>query len=210
MADQDRSFDAAPVRDPGRDFGHGRDRGERIESEATVFWYTIDDLITVVPSTLSPNGQRYANDGDSQEGWGIELGASWALSSVVAFRGNYAYQSTIGNAAADNSNRRFSPKHQIFAELNWRFAPQWQVNLNLTSVHDRQRATSDLRPDPDDYTLVGVTVRRKALFDKIDLSITANNLFDEDAVDASSSANTVPGDLPLKGRNVYAQITLRF
>jgi iron complex outermembrane receptor protein len=98
----------------------------------------------------------------------------------------------------------------VYLEADWRFLPHWHLNTSLKSVLDRERAAGDPRPKIDDFALVNVTLRRLNIGHHLDLSFSVRNLLDADAREPSRSFQTLPGDLPLAGRNVYAEIIYHF
>lgn len=184
-------------------------RASALTTGLTFFWYREDDLIELVPQSQSPNGQAYDNRGE-QEGWGLELEASRTFTPNIRLQGNYAFQNLIGNDRDDDANIRFAPQHQFFIALDWHFAPDWRAGMNLITILDRTRATSDTRRDPDDYTLANLTIGRKNIAHNADVSLSIRNLSDENARIPSASATTIPDDIPLPGRNLYGQIMYRF
>ena len=81
---------------------------------------------------------------------------------------------------------------------------RWHLDGRLNWVGGRDRQEGVPRSDMDDYVLVGITVRRTDIIDCLDLSVSINNLFDSDAREPSLAPLSVPGDIPLPDRNVYA------
>ncbi len=184
-------------------------RTPRLRSEATAFWYEIDDLVQQVESDLSPIGLEFVNLG-GQEGAGVELSVEWDVTTSFNVKGAYTFQERLDDESDDNANIRFAPKHKIYIEGNWEVAPDWNFNANVLGVYERERRASDPRAGIDDYTLFSITLERQNIGKNMDISLSVRNLFDEDARDPSQSETTIPFDIPLQGRNVYGQVRVRF
>ncbi|MCP4598383.1 TonB-dependent receptor, partial [Neptuniibacter sp.] len=60
----------------------------------------------------------------------------------------------------------------------------------------------------DDYTLVNLSLRREEIAPNLDITLSALNLFDEDAYEPSNGV--IPDDYPLEGRSVWLQLSYRF
>ena len=77
---------------------------------------------------------------------------------------------------------------------------------------DRNRMFGDSRPEIDDYIIVDVSVR-KQLTRSVEVGLTVNNAFDEDASGPSPNSAPmpfIPNDLPLSGRTVLGEIRYNF
>ena len=182
-------------------------RATRWRSNLSFFGYSIEDLIELVPDPASPNGLGFINGG-SQDGYGLEWELGFDITPKLGLSGSYAYQdATVDD---NNVNVRFAPKHQVYAEANWRFAPQWNLNLNVKSILDRERPAGDPRPPADDYSLLNLTLRREAIGKHLDVAFSVRNLLDEDAREPSDSPAGIPFDIPLAGRNFYGELRFRF
>ncbi|MGH8604714.1 MAG: TonB-dependent receptor domain-containing protein, partial [Gammaproteobacteria bacterium] len=163
--------------------------------------------IELLPNPASPNGLGFVNGGN-QSGYGFEWEFGVDITSNIGLRWNYAYQ----NASVDeeNVNIRFAPTHQVYAEANWQFAPDWKLNVNVNSVLDRNRPTTDPRPPVEDYSIVNITLRSEDIVKQLDLAFSARNLFDEDAREPSDSLTSIPFDIPLPGRSFYGELRFQF
>jgi iron complex outermembrane receptor protein len=180
----------------------------RAQANATLFWYRTHDTVVQVPSTsTSPNGQAFENGG-SQEGYGGELDGEWEPLPKLRLIGRYSYQDVL--SAPENINLRFAPRHQVYAEANWRFAPHWNLNLNVKSVFGRERQADDPRSPVDDYSIVTLGVRRESPARHLEVAVYARNLLDEDAREPSDSPTSLPFDIPLPGREIYGEVRMRF
>ncbi len=182
-------------------------RAIRYRTDLNFFWYTIHDLIELVANPASRNGLAFINGGD-QRGYGLEWEFGVDITPNVGLRWNYAYQ----NASVDdeNVNIRFAATHQVYGEANWRFAPQWNLNVNVKSILDRDRPETDPRPPVENYSIVNLTLRRQNIVKQLDLAFSARNLLDEDAREPSDSPASIPFDIPLPGRSFYGELRYRF
>ncbi|MGH8652992.1 MAG: TonB-dependent receptor plug domain-containing protein [Gammaproteobacteria bacterium] len=105
-------------------------RAAPFRSNLNFFWYRLDDIIELVSNRAS-NGLGFANNG-AQEGYGLEWGFDWAITPTFNLRGNYGYQKPLDGG--ENVNLRFAPRHQVYDEADWRFAPEWALNASVKSI----------------------------------------------------------------------------
>ena len=87
------------------------------------------------------------------------------------------------------------------------------MNVQANWVMDRNRASGDPRSDIDNYALVDLTLRRKSLWNNIDVALIVKNVFDEDAREPTQNSDFGPliyDDLPLAGQTVMGEIRYRF
>jgi outer membrane receptor for ferrienterochelin and colicins len=176
-------------------------------TDLSFFWYTIDDLIELVANPMSPNGLGFVNGGD-QSGYGLEWEFGVDITPNLGLRWNYAYQNA--SVDDDNVNIRFAPTHQVYAEANWRFAPEWNLNVNVNAVLDRDRPATDPRPPVDDYSIVNLILRRENIVKQLDVAFSARNLLDEDAREPSDSPTSIPFDIPTPGQSFYGELRFQF
>jgi outer membrane cobalamin receptor len=167
------------------------------------FHYWWDDIIRFVPD-LGGASSTAQNEGE-QTGFGLELEAEWEPIRSIRLLGNYAFQkSTDQTTDADAGN---APHHQLYARAQWEFYPYWHLTPQINWIIDRARPAGDPRPTLEDYAIVDVTLRRKAIFDHLEVALKVQNLFDVDAREPSPSPGTfLPNDLPLAGRSLFAEI----
>lgn len=170
-----------------------------------LFVFKIKDLIDYVPEegTTTPKTAQNANQ---QDGSGFELEVDWYVADTLRIRGNYAYQH-----ARDSDTDEVVPDvpgQKIWADADWRFLPQWSANLQYLWVADRHRAAGDDRQRIKDYDLVNITVRRKNILKRMDLSLALRNAFDKDAREPGPT--TVPDDYPLEGRSGWVELGYTF
>jgi iron complex outermembrane receptor protein len=188
-----------------------------------VYYYQIDDLIQFIPleaggaggyADLAESGARRANNTGGQTGYGFELEAEWRMTSSLSLKTYYAWQ----RARFDESDKDVpnAPQHQLFADLRWNFAYDWELSGQAKWVADRKREAGDPRDPIGDYTLTSLVLRRTNIINHLDISLVVNNVFDVDAYEPSPGeaaipgGSLVPGDFPLAGRAVYGKIGYQF
>ncbi len=167
------------------------------------FHYWWNDIIRYVPDL--DGASSTAQNAGKQTGLGLELEAEWQPIRTLRLIGNYAFQkSTDESTDADAGN---APQHQLYALAEWEFYPHWLITPQVNWIIDRARPPGDSRPELDDYALVDLTIRRKAIFDHLEIAFNVRNLFDEDAREPSPAPGTfLPNDLPLAGRTLFAEV----
>ncbi|TNF07523.1 MAG: TonB-dependent receptor [Gammaproteobacteria bacterium] len=171
------------------------------------FYYEWEDIIQFVPA---PGGSQAQNAGE-QTGNGLEFEARWQATEKLELIGNHAWQkSEDKNLNKDAAN---SPEKQVYIQADWEFLPHWFMNVQANWVMDRNRASGDPRSDIDNYALVDLTLRRKSLWNNIDVALIVKNVFDEDAREPTQNSDFGPliyDDLPLAGQTVMGEIRYRF
>jgi iron complex outermembrane receptor protein len=97
------------------------------------------------------------------------------------------------------------PKQQAYLRTDWAFTPAWNWNVQArwTGAHPPYGSRSQI----DEYTLVDTTLRY-ANRREWEFAASIHNLFDVDAREYSS--NAIPNNLPLPGRNFYAEVRYKF
>ena len=210
----DESFHTHASLAPGYLAQHRRSVDTRVEAvmgefteDLAVFRYRQSDLIQIVPNAASPNNTAYINGGDSG-GWGLEEAVSLRLSDSTKTSLSYAFQHLIGHSSDNNANVRFAPRHIIGWQLNFTPMSLWRSSITVRGVLDRDRPISDPRPAPKDYVRTNFTVARTELFRYLDASFTVENIFNQDAKEASPSPTSLPFDIPLPGRTWFLQLSL--
>lgn len=169
-----------------------------------IFAYEVEDFIELVPDSFG-SGKTFQNIRD-QEGYGFEFEIDWEMTDTLRLRTNLAWQHSEDKDSGDPVPN--TPRLQFFLNPHWNFLPDWSLDAQLNWVGDRKRAKGDSRSDIDDYTLVGLTLRRKNIARHWDLALSARNLFDEDAREPAGSA--VPDDFPMPGRSFYVELRCRY
>jgi iron complex outermembrane receptor protein len=176
-----------------------------------IYVYQIDDLIQFVPEE---GGSQQVQNTGGQSGHGFELEAEWSISDSVFLQAHYALQrSEYDDRGQDVGN---APQHQIYANVNWEFAPDWDVSGQAKWIAGRQRDADDTRDAIDDYTLASLVLRRSNIVNHLDVALVVDNLFAAEAYEPSLAqrgvpeGSLVPGDFPLPGRGIYGKLEYKF
>ena len=85
--------------------------------------------------------------------------------------------------------------------------PNWKWNVQAGWIGKHPLPAGDRRAPMDAYTLVDTTVRYSSRRDW-EFAASIRNLFDADAREYTSSS--LPNNLPLPGRNFYAEMRYKF
>ncbi|PCJ92989.1 MAG: TonB-dependent receptor [Porticoccaceae bacterium] len=177
-----------------------------------MFYYKWKDIIQFVPVGI---GAAEAQNNGEQTGHGVEFEVTWQALRDLELSSNFSWQkSEDKNLDADAA---YSPEKQLYMAANWQPAELWNIHIQANWVMDRNRAAGvdDFRSDVDDYALVDLTIRRKSLWDHVDVALIVRNLFDEDAREPSlaggmGSPVPIEDDLPLAGQQVLGEIRYHF
>jgi outer membrane receptor for ferrienterochelin and colicins len=168
-----------------------------------LFVYQADDLIEFV---AAPAGGKNAQNARDQEGYGFEFEMDWQIADSLQLRANCAFQDSEDQET--DTTVANTPQWQFYINPHWDFWPDWSLDAQWKWIGDRKRALADTRDDVDDYSLVGLTLRRKNILKHWDLAVAGRNLLDEDVREPTSTA--IPGDYPMPGRSVFAEVRLRY
>ncbi len=183
-----------------------------LHSLATVFnlfYYKWEDIIQFVPDPVA--GTATASNAGRQDGYGFELETRWAAHRDIDLHAGLSWQRSenkrTGRRAAN------TPSTQLRLQGNWRVGELYELHGQLRWVADRARESGDPRATIDDYTLVDIGIRRRNLWQAVDMNIIVRNLFNADAREPSPNGLPVPliaDDLPLPGRQVFAEFRYQF
>jgi len=174
-----------------------------IQTALSIFSYQAKDLIESAPLIRVSNAR-------DQEGYGFEWELDWRPTKQLRLQSNFAWQqsedSHSGNDIAD------APGQQFTVNGYWEFRPQWFLNSRVNWVADRQRTSNDSRANIKDYTLVDFTLQRKNIIPNLDLGLSINNIFNEDAREPSlaSPGGVLANDIPLEERNFRIELRYTF
>lgn len=179
----------------------------RWQLSGNVFHYEMRNLIRQID-------RRYENIG-RQNGQGLELEASYRATPRWVLRGNYSLQRSVDKTSdRDAAN---SPKHQLYARSDWRWAEGWSAHAQLNWISERPRVAEDDRDPLKGYETLDLTVRKAKGLHGWDVALSVRNLFDADVREPSpydqSQAQpfvSIPNDYPQAGRSVSLQATYRF
>jgi iron complex outermembrane receptor protein len=185
------------------DYQHSSD----LRMGLNLFRYRMSDIIRFVPDPAPATSATAQNTGE-QTGYGLEWEFSWRASRNVLFYGNYAFQRSEDEST--NTDAGNAPHHQFYLRADWRFRPEWHLTPQVLWIADRERVVGDPRPDPDDYQIVDLTLRRTRIRDHWDAAVSVRNLFDEDAREPSPAPGLILNDLPLPGRSFYVELRYLF
>ncbi len=169
-----------------------------------MFIYKARDLIEQVPDATGTG--KTAQNARDQSGFGSEFEMDWEITDTLRLRANCAFQDSE-NSETDEPVAN-TPRVQFYLNPHWEFMPNWSLDAQLKWIGDRKRAKGDTRSDIADYSLLGVTLRRKNIWHHYDLAIAGRNLLNEDVREPTAAA--VPDDYPMPGRSFYAELRFHF
>ncbi|MBQ0712522.1 MAG: TonB-dependent receptor [Porticoccus sp.] len=176
------------------------------------FYYKWEDIIQFVPVG---GGASEAQNNGEQTGHGVEFETTWQAFRDLELSSNFSWQkSEDRNLDADAAH---SPEKQLYMAANWQPTELWNIHVQANWVMDRNRAAGadDFRSDIDNYALVDLTIRRKSLWDHVDIALLVKNLFDEGAREPSLAGGVgfpvpIEDDLPLAGQTISGEIRYNF
>ena len=182
-------------------------RLERVQTSLALFTYGIRDLIATQADPAVPTGEQYVNAG-SDRGWGGEAGVEWKASEAWQTNLQYSYERHANNYANIGDSQR-APRQLLGATLQWTPAPSWNTYFNALGVADRGRVSSDVRPDPPNYVLCNLALR-KSWPDNLSARVRVSNLFNHQVNDPSDSPVALPDDVPEPGRTWRIELIKQF
>lgn len=170
-----------------------------------LYHYQMRDVIRFVANPDPTSGNTARNAGE-QTGHGLELEFAWNASPDLRISGNYAWQRAIDERY--DSDAGLAPHHQVYLRADWQVSPGWQLGGQVHWVLDRARPQGDARPAIDDYATLDLTLRTDRLAKGWEAALSVRNLFDADVREPTTgaSASNLPGDLPMAGRTLYAEL----
>ena len=159
------------------------------------------DIIRAITVTGLPKKQ-YQNAGDHTI-QGIEVEAQWQAMKALRIVGNFSiHDQKDGELLATQE-----PDQDAYLRIDWSFQPEWNWNLQTNWTGKHPRASSDTRPEVEDYFITDTTVRY-ARSESWEFAASVRNLFDTDA--REYTGRSIPNDLPLPERNYYAEMRYKF
>jgi outer membrane receptor protein involved in Fe transport len=102
-----------------------------------------------------------------------------------------------------------APRQLLGATLQWTPAPSWNTYFNALGVADRGRVSSDVRPDPPNYVLCNLALR-KSWPDNLSARVRVSNLFNRQVNDPTDSPVALPDDVPEPGRTWRIELIKQF
>lgn len=167
-----------------------------------LFAYRAEDLIDLVPDEGSTT--QTTQNTRKQDGYGIELEATWRPGPSFFLRGDAAWQ----NATDSASGKRVAgaPSWQAGLSGHWQLRT-WSVHGRLSWIGRRARIEGDPRDALGGYAFADLTFRRMSVNRRLSVALALRNLFDTTGEEPSSIA--VPDDFPLPGRSAFVELRWR-
>ncbi|HIJ78148.1 MAG: TonB-dependent receptor [Desulfobulbaceae bacterium] len=169
------------------------------------FYYQAEDLIELANDpapaiTLSSQNIR------NQKGHGFEFEATWQATKNLRLRGNVAHQRAKDKQTGEIVPN--APAWQLYANAHWQFIPDWSLDGQYFLIAERHRAAGDSRAEIKNNDIVNLTLRRTNIAGHWEATLSGRNVFDEDIREPTPS--TIANDLPMPGRNIWAELAYRF
>ena len=170
-----------------------------------LFRHEMRDIIRFAADPVPATSKTARNQG-TQDGQGLEWEMRWNVMRTVDIKANYAWQDSTDETGQPIAN---VPHHKLYAQVDWRFLPYWNVNTQVNRVMGRERAVGDNRPAIADYTVVNLALRRKSVMDSFDIGLIVHYVLDADVREPSPAPGFIRNDLPMPGRGVYVEFRYR-
>lgn len=181
-----------------------------------LFSYKLKDKIVSAPNPY-PNLDDdappllYQNAG-GQNGHGFEFETRWKPTLTTSLLFNYALQRSKNTLV--NKDTHDAPRQQAYLRADWLFTPNWFLDTRINRVTGRKRRFDDPRQPIAGYTTVDLSVRYKPGNRPWSFAAGIYNLFDRDIYEPSEGPDSsgivnIPYDLPLAGRNFFAELRYR-
>jgi iron complex outermembrane receptor protein len=134
---------------------------------------------------------------------GAEMEAQWQASRSLRLSGNLSFREEDDTAYRDVN----APTKSAYLRMDYAFQPRWNWGLQINWYGDRPLPVGDTRRELGAFSLVDTTIRYR--HDKQwEFAVSLRNLMDEEAWDYTSKS--LPNNLPLPGRNLYAELRYNF
>jgi len=168
----------------------------------SLYFYKAEDLIE---NKLVGSVYQFQNAAQ-QEGYGLELEAQWAVNSQLKVKAQYSYQHSentdTGDVIAD------VPNHTGYLAIDYKMLNDWALHLNNHWIGSSVRERTDTRDKLSGYAWSTLKVSKAFEQRNLETAVIVKNLFDENA--RTPSSPIIPGDYPLEGRSIWAEITYSF
>jgi iron complex outermembrane receptor protein len=183
----------------------------QLTTQLNLFWYETDDVIISEASLnrSEPTGRSFIN-AKGVKAYGLEFELIYQLFDDLEFSANYAYLKSNPKSQTTDLLNITSPRHQVYAAINWNFAPNWSANIRSTSILGRKRSSIDSRPSIKDYTQLNFVLHGKHILGNFDVTFKINNFLDANVREPSLDDKAIPGDYPLDGRSFTGIISMKF
>lgn len=182
---------------------------ENLRLALNLFHYDWRDIIKFTPD-INGNTKTAKNVGQ-QTGEGLELDLEWRIDDSWQLNANYAWQDS-NDETTDHTTSQV-PGSQVYLGVNWRLNDNISVHSQVNWVMSRDRDAMDTRAKVADYAVVDLTLHYQHSVGQWGADLMLRNLADADAREPSAWSNpqaAIANDLPLAGRNLYAQVYVRF
>lgn len=176
-----------------------------VRTGISIFLSDWTDIIQFVPDEGATSNT--AQNVGEQKSYGLELEFDWDITDHFALMGNYSLQKSTDEVT--DSDTPLVPQQQLYLRADWKFAADWNADLRINTVLERQRNPFDNRPDVDGYTLIDLTVRWMDSVGGWGAALIAKNILDDSVREPTPNIN-LPSDLPLAGRSMLAQVSYQF
>ncbi len=164
------------------------------------YYYKAKDQIGYVSTAAGQLAQNFSG----QDGYGFEYESKWTPSDTLQLGASFSWQHS--EIQGVNTTVPNAPGQLLKASFLWKPQYDWSVYGSADRVMDRVRAAGDTRPNIADYTLVNLTVRKR-LTESVEFATSVRNLFNADAREPSLNNSGIPGDYPLAGRSIFAELS---
>jgi iron complex outermembrane receptor protein len=183
-----------------------------LSTQLNLFWYETEDLITETKTIdrLTQSETRQFANSRGVNTYGLELDFNYQLLDSLSLDINYTYLKMNPKSPLNDQFIITAPQHQIYAAINWDFAPNWSANIRSNSVLGRKRSAVDARQPIKDYTQLDFTLQGKQILGYLDVTFKINNFLDANVREPSVDQNAIPGDYPLDGRSFTGIVSMRF
>lgn len=173
--------------------------GKTLRLTGNLFYYRINDLISVSPSTF------LFENLSTVDSYGAEVEVERRWGKGLDLRMSYAFQHTADLDLDEHLSN--SPRH--LAKINFAMPlPGERLRLGSELQYTSKRLTLS-GGETDGFLLANVTFLAKDLVKRLDFSASIYNLFDEEYGDPGASFHTQE-QIPQDGRTYQARLTCRF
>lgn len=169
---------------------------KNFQISASMYEYAAENLIEFV--TDEESGTQVAQNIGEQKGKGFELSGQWRGIDDLSLEFNYSFldcEDGAGNNCGDMPGK--------MANLISHWTPGSKVHFYLGAkwLAGFDRPPGDERPEIDDYFWISSKLEYR--FDRLSISLNAENLLDEDA--RAPSNGSIREDFPLHGRKLLVE-----
>lgn len=186
---------------------------DRLNLGLNLYRYEIKDTIQLVRVSTTDSRLISANMGEVK-GHGVEWEARWKFHQRASVMTNYAWvdvkRSNPPVGKAQQVSDTSAPRQQGYLRLDWRFAPNWYLNGQVTWWDEQTPILVNDQHDPVEAAFsVDLMLRYKNIQNtKWNFALGARNLLDEDL--RTVTTDTLPDNVPLAGRQLFAEFRYRF